>query len=455
MLYKVGILDLGPAGAMMAYDIYLYIPGLSFDIPKVTQSSGVEYYKGTDGKIAFRMKGININTDAGNGVYMKFGVNEAQQNSQVLDESGFRSKGTVGETGKFELDCTLFHKVDSTSILVETPNTPFTTKNQFQTLKIGSSKTYMEKVTGEMKVQNKNWRNFHFEGDLAGTKGVTDVNKRLAFTVYGEIKADDQKISLKNVDTPFGGMSWTYEFENSRLIGTMDIHQDLGGIKIDGTSEMLIDGSGWYFLGGGTMQVPGVGPGYAAVLFGDYPIMNQSVKQKFAASSYKKSLPNSFQSNISGFLFSGAMSVPLIIPHIGINLKIVDVEFGVDAGGDIKIYKGFDEGGSTYGLSALAFIHAFFTMDAITCTDLTADAIVELGFEGNYQTGSSTFNLDGCGDFGFGAHLTQKLWGCDLDGCGCMGTIFNEGFDYYFKALMHLDSGGGKSLSFAKGKCSD
>lgn len=453
-LYQVGILELGAAGALMAYDDYLYIPGLSFDIPKVSQSTGVEYYKGSDDKIAFRMKGININTNAGNGVYLKFGVNEEQQNSQVLDEDGFRSFGVVGEDGKFELKCRLFHTLDSTSILVETPNTPFTSLNQFQTLKIGSEKTYLEKVTGGMKVASKQWKNFHFEGDLAGTKGIEDDNKRLSFTVYGEIKADNQKISLKNVDTPFGGMSWTYEFENSRLIGTMDIHQDFGGIKLDGTSEMLIDGSGWYFLGGGTMQVPGIGPGYAAVLFGDYPTMTSSVKQKFAASSYKKSLPNSFQSNISGFLFSGAMSIPVIVPHIGFDLKIVSAEFGVDAGGDIKIYKGFDEGGSTYGLSALGFIHAFLNMDAITCTDLSADALVELGFDGNYQTGSGTFNLDGCGGFSLSAHLTQKLWGCDLDGCGCMGTIFDEGFDLSLKALMHLDSGGNKSFTFAKGKCS-
>lgn len=453
-LYNVGILELGAAGALMAYDDYLYIPGLSFDIPKVTQSTGVEYYKGSDNKIAFRIKGININTNAGNGVYLKFGVNEEQQNSQVLDEDGFRSFGVVGEDGKFELKCSLFHTVDSTSILVETPNTPFTSLNQFQTLKIGNAKTYLERVTGGMKVASKQWKNFHFEGNLAGTQGVEDENKRLSFTVYGEIKADNQKISLKNVDTPFGGMSWTYEFENSRLIGSMDIHQDLGGIKIDGTSEMLIDGSGWYFLGGGTMQVPGIGPGYAAVLFGDYPTMTASVKQKFAASSYKKNLPNSFQKNISGFLFSGAMSVPVIVPHIGFDLKIVSVEFGVDAGGDIKIYKGFDEGGSTYGLSALAFIHAFLNMDAITCTDLSADAVVELGFEGSYQTGSGTFNLDGCGGFGLHAHLTQKLWGCDLDGCGCTGTVFDEGFDFSLKALMHLDNGGSKSFTFAKGTCS-
>ena len=454
-LYKVGILKLGGAGALMAYDSYMYVPGLTFNIPKVTQSTGVEYYKGSNNNIAFRMKPIGINTDAGNGVYIQFGVDEAQQNSQVLDQNGFRSRGVVGEDGKFELNTWLFHKTDSTSILVETPGTPFTTTNQFQTLKIGPAKTYLEKVTGGMKVYSNNWNNFHFEGDLAGTKGVTDENKRLAFKVVGEIKADNQKISLKDVDTPFGGMTWTYEFENSRLIGTMDIHQDLGGIKIDGTSEMLIDGSGWYFLGGGTMQVPGVGPGYAAVLFGDYPSLTQSVKEKFASASYKKSLPNSFQSNISGFLFSGAMSVPVIVPHIGFDLKIVSAEFGVDAGGDIKIYKGFDEGGSTYGLSALAFIHAFMKMNTITCTKLSADAVVELGFDGNYQTGSKTFNLDGCGGFGLGAHLTQKLWGCDFDGCGCMGTIFDEGFDFSIKALMHLDSSGNKSFTFAKGKCSD
>lgn len=451
-LYKVGILKL--TSALLAYNDYLHIPGLCFNIPNVTQSTAVQYYKGSNGQLALKMKGININTAAGNGVYMKFGVNEEQQLSQVLDESGFRSHGVVGEENKFETNCWLYHTVDSTSVLIETPYTPFTTLNSYQTMKIGAMKTYLDKLTGGMKVFSNKWNNFHFEGDLTGTKGITDNKKRLAFTVYGEIKADNQQISVKDIPTPFGGMSWIYEFENSRLIGTMDINQNMGGISVTGLAEMLIDGSGWYFLAGGTMKVPGIGPGYAAMLFGDYPTMTASVKEKFAKASYKKSLPNSFQNNISGFLLSGAMSIPVLVPNIDLELGVFVLKFGVNAGGDIKVYKGFDEGGSTYGIGALGFIKAFLTMQSITCTQLTGEATLEMGVEGSYQTGAGTFNLDGCTSFSIGGHIIQKFYGCDLDGCGCTYEILNIGKDFAFSALMHLDSSGKMELGFKSGSCS-
>lgn len=451
-LYKVGILKL--TSALLAYNDYLHIPGLGFNIPNVTQSTAVQYYKGSNGQLAFKMKGININTAAGNGVYMQFGVDESQQLSQVLDESGFRSRGVVGEENKFETNCWLYHTVDSTSVLIETPYTPFTTLNSYQTLKIGATKTYLDKLTGGMKVATNKWNNFHFEGDLTGTKGITDDNKRLAFTVYGEIKANNQQISVKDIPTPFGGMNWIYEFENSRLIGTMDINQNIGSISLTGLAEMLIDGSGWYFLGGGTMKVPGISPGYAAMLFGDYPSMTSSVKEKFAKASYKKNLPNSFQKNISGFLLSGAMSIPVLVPNIDVELGVFALKFGVNAGGDIKVYKGFDEGGSTYGIGALGFIKAFLTMQSITCTELTGEATLEMGVEGSYQTGAGTFNLDGCTSFSIGGHIIQKFYGCDFDGCGCTYEILNISKNFAFGALMHLDSGGNMSLGFQSESCS-
>lgn len=451
-LYKVGILKL--TSALLAYNDYLHIPGLGFNIPNVSQSTAVQYYKGSGGQIAFKMKGININTAAGNGVYMKFGVDESQQLSQVLDESGFRSHGAVGEENKFETNCWLFHTVDSTSVLVETPYTPFTTLQNYQTLKIGATKTYLDKLTGGMKVASNKWNNFHFEGDLSGTKGITDSKKHLTFTVYGEIKADNQQISVKDIPTPFGGMTWIYEFENSRLIGTMDINQNMGSISITGLAEMLIDGSGWYFLGGGTMKVPGIGPGYAAMLFGDYPTMTSSIKEKFAKASYKKALPNSFQNNVSGFLFSGAMPIPVLVPNLDLELGVFVLKFGVKAGGDIKVYKGFDEGGSAYGIGALGFIKAYLTMQSITCTQLTGDATLEMGVEGSYQTGSGTFNLDGCTSFSISGHIIQKFYGCDLDGCGCTYEILNIGDTFAFSALMHLDSGGNMSFNFDSGTCS-
>ncbi len=449
-IYKVGILNLNASNPLLAYNDYLYVQGLGFNIPNATQSTAFDYYKGKDGKIAFKLRGINLSANAGNGVYIKFGATPEQQNSQVLDESGFRSLGVIGEDGKFEKVSWLYHTVDSTSILVETPTTPFTTRNTYQKMIIGSANsTYLSNLTGGMIVSNNKWNNFHFEGDLTGTKGITDKHKRLSFTVYGKILADNQQISVKNVPTPFGKMKWMYQFKNSRLIGTFNIDKKFGGVKINGTAEILIDNIGWYFLGTAKMKVPGIPAGNAAMIFGDYPSMPQPVRTIFAAASYNKNLPSSFQHNISGFLFSGKIAIPVIIPNIDINLGIVALEFGVDAGGDVRIYKGFDEeGGSTYGIGAIAFIHAYLTMSAITCTTLSADATLEAGMEGNYQTGSRTFNLNGCASLSIAGHIIQSTPPF------CSPVLLDIGHTFAFSAKFHIDSDGNANLKFQKGTCS-
>ena len=114
-----------------------------------------------------------------------------------------------------------------------------------------------------------------------------------------------------------------------------------------------------------------------------------------------------------------------------------------------RIYKGFDEeGGSTYGIGAIAFIHAYLTMSAITCTTLSADAILEAGMEGNYQTGSRTFNLNGCASLSIAGHIIQSTPPF------CSPVLLDIGHTFAFSAKFHIDSDGNANLKFQKGTCS-
>ena len=437
-VYKVGYLS---ANSIEAFSDYTEITGLRFHIPGFSQAMRIRYGKDKTGNLVLRIVPLGISLQA-KGVQMDFGFNQQDAETQNLDDFGFVARGRVYEQGKFTLNSWLYHTADSTSIRVET--------KPKQTLPIGGNSTYLANVTGFMKVANNQWSNFSFSGDMTGTKGVTDDKKRLSFVVKGEISASGQELGIKNIDAPFGDMSWTYEFENSRLIGTLTFHKDFSGVHIDGQAESLVDPDGWYLIAGGKMKLPGLGPGQAAILIGDYPRMTESVKDIFAASSYKKGLPASFETQISGFLFSGAIAIPVIIPDIDLDLVILYAKFGIHAGGDARLWMNFNNGGNEYGIGLMAFVHAFVTASSITCTEVSADATAELGAEGSYQTSSGVFSVDGCGSLKLGVHVIQKT----PTPVGCKGTIFDEGFSFGIRTLMHLDSDGNTGLDFGLGTCS-
>jgi hypothetical protein len=450
-IYKVGILKPNTV-SYYPNPGFVEISGLQYNIPDLSLNGAIHYQK-QNNRIQLKVLPLQfvLNT---HGIQANFGMNSTESASQKLNAAGFAARGTLTEMKNgaplFKprpLDVWLYHTADSTSIIVEKP--PL--RSAWQTLNIGGTTTYLNKVNGRMAVNSNSWNYFKFAGNLTGTKGVEQGKNRLAFTVKGEIEADGQHLGIKNVSTPFGNMSWTYEFDNQRLIGTLDIHKDIGGLALDGQAESLVDGNGWYFIAGGKLKVPGVGPANAAMLFGDYPIMTPSIREKFAESSYNKKLPASFENNINGFLFSGALQIPVLVPNIDVNMGFASVGFGVDAGGDVRAWKGFDDGGSEYGIGAIAFAHAYLYMDAITCTSLDADANVELGFTGTYQSSSSTFSLDGCGSFKLQGSLTQQGVGL---GDVCTPPTISFSKSYAFKALMHMDSSGNKSLGFGLGTCS-
>ncbi len=440
-IYKVGKLS---ANSIESFRDYVEIKGLSFDIPGMSQITSIRYLKGDDGQPRFKLVPFVLNLKS-KGVNMDFGVNEEQAKTQKLDDHGFVAYGKTYEPGKFELKTWLYHTGDSTSIWVET--------SPWQTLPIGGNKTYLSKVTGFMKVQNHAWSNFRFAGDLTGTKGVTDDKKRMDFIVKGEIEASGQEISLKNVDTPFGNMSWTYEFENSRLIGNLSFDSNIGGTRIKGDAQTLIDPDGWYFVASGKTQIPGLGPANAGILFGDYPYLTRGIKDIFAANSYNKHLPASFDSQVSGFLFSGAIAIPVLVPSIKLDLYIFEAGLGIDAGGDARLWMNFDGSGNEYGIGFLGFVHAYADLPPLpTCTQVDADAHLEMGTEGVYKRPQGTFTLNGCNGFSFKAKVKQ-LTPTVVVGC-VEPVIIDKNLSFGFKANMSLDSDGNKSFKFSLGSCS-
>ncbi len=449
-IYKIGIFNPSeikyvPAGH------HVEMTSLSFNIPGYPGTvNGVLVYYKENGQIKMRLVPFKIAfVDKG----VNYAFSESAADTMIFNSKGLSVRGRLWEEGKYSLNSWLYHTADSTSIWVETPNSPFAKTGTFwQKLQIGGNINYFDSVGGHIQVVGNNWDTLSVAGNLTTPKGVNGGQNRITFTVTGEFYANDQSIGVNNIDTPFGQMFWKYDFDKGQLVGTMDIDKDMGGVNIKGPAELLVDGSGWFFFAGITAKIPGLPEQDAAIIIGDYGSMPQNVKDGFAKASYDKNLPCGFQSSISGFLFSGKCAIPIAIPTIDIKTGVANIHFGVEAGANVKMWTSFSKSGNEYGIGAIGFIDASFSMDALICTKLSAEATLQLAFTGIYQTNPGLFSLDGCGSFSIGADIEQQGVGIDELCTPPNISVFNKTFA--MSALMHIDSNGNTKFSFKSGSCS-
>jgi hypothetical protein len=250
-------------------------------------------------------------------------------------------------------------------------------------------------------------------------------------------------------------MSFTYDIKNARMTGSLDINKSLGAVKIVGPAEILVDAAGWYFLMGGEVTAPGIGNMSVGMLMGDYRIMTPYAVQKVMQFAYNKNVPQAFASGVSGFFITGKKDVPIInIPSFEINLGVINGGLGLTAGLDARLWMGFDGSGNEYGIGAMAFIHAWFKASSIACTFLTAEARVELGATGVYNSSTGVFTAAGCGSFTIGGSVRQcfptPCWSRGLCCTSCIGGSISQGI----RLDMLFDSNGNTSMDFGFGNCS-
>jgi len=450
-IYKIGIFN--PSEIKYIPDgHHVEMTSLSFNIPGYPGTvNGVLVYYKENGQIKMRLVPFKIAfVDKG----VNYAFSETAADTMIFNNKGLFVRGRLWEEGKYSLNSWLYHTADSTSIWVETPNSPFAKAGTFwQKLQIGGNVNYFDSVSGHINIVGNNWDTLSIAGNLTTPNGINSGQNRMTFNVTGEFYANDQRLGIKNIDTPFGQMSWKYDFGLGRLVGTMNIDKKTGGVSIKGPAELLVDRSGWFFFAGITAKIPGLPEQDAALIIGDYDSMPQNVKDGFAKVSYDKKLPCSFQSSINGFLFSGKCAIPIGIPTIDVDAAVATIHFGVSAGANVKMWTSFSKSGNEYGIGAIGFIDASFSMNALTCTSLSAEAILQLAFTGTYQTHPSLFSLDGCGSFYIKADVEQEGVGVDELCTPPKVSVFNKTFA--MSALMHLDSSGNTKFSFKSGSCTD
>ncbi len=427
-IYKVGKLSLDQ---LIAGTNSIEMSSLSFDIPKIGQIGAlVKYYK-ENNQIKFKLIPVPINIPT-NGINLAFGT-DANIHPETLDQNGLRVRGVLSEEDKFSFYAWLYHTQDSTSIWLETPNTPNTKSNKWQQLEIGGPKTYLDKVYGNMKVVNNSWQDLWFTGNLKVPAGINDNKSQLTFNVSGDITASNQELGVKGISTPFGGISLVYEPENQRFRGNLAVEKDLGYATIKSQLDAIVDDEGWYFFQGGELHVKNPdSKGSAALLLGHHSITDE-MKNKFKEFSYvyhhKGSLPMTFPTTLSGFYFEGMTSIPIQsiigLPNIDIDLVVVSAKLWVNAGADMRTSLQFNNNNLTVGAGMDNFIEAGFSVSqwfVVECSKLSFSAGLDIGSEGQFSTNGS-WSAELTGDITLKGQA-KVGWGvCDSD---CEGKLCEE-----------------------------
>lgn len=428
--------------AIYPYDGYFLLSGsMDLGIPRLAAQNGNIRFSKSGGVIKFELLPLNLDFEGPGKVRFfasqTFGIQKFENGifispGNIVDEEGINLKGILHRT-----PTDIWFEVNPSN----------------QILPIGKNNiARLIDVTGEMRVdkQKNDWNLFSFEGAMEGLKGM-EGDKKKKFTIYGDIVADNQNVKVKNIDAGFGNLNITFDYANGRMIGDMDINQSIGGMTVHAVANMLIDRDGWYFLAGGQLDVPSLGGIQAGFMIGDYALMPPEVTGKLMQFAYDKHIPASFSNHISGMFITGRWNVPIVnIPNVSVDLGILSAKFGAEVGLDARLWMGFEGTGNEYGIGLMAFIHAYFSASSITCTKLSADARVELGAKGYYNTSTGNFTLEGCGSFGLGVSIEQ-CFPTLVAGCqGCIGTSLSKAI----KADLMINSSGQKDISLGFGNCS-
>ena len=429
-----GIADFNPT-SLNVYDNRIEFPGtVNLNIPDIPDHDAVITYRkpGSEVNFSFQPFTFDFNTK---GVDLVFSLEE-----NSFTSSGITAKGTLSEPNKYSVNVQLNHS-SSTTEIVDIPGQTFPID------KAGNRK--LSNFDGEMHVSSGQWSNFIFSGDLTGANGVAG---KLTFVVNGDITAKDQSVQMDKISTPFGDLKLTYDFDKGRLVGILEIEQEIAGTGyIKGSAESVVDADGWYFCAGGILTIknnPYIKSMSTALLFGDYPSLNDPfITQTFAEYSYTHSLPQAFQGQIKGFYIDGAATFPVpYIPDIDIDLVVVSGHVSVSAGGDFSLGMNFADAGTTIYTGAAVFINASIGIGGsvgIACAGASFGVNVEVAQQGElksngdwYLEGTNTLTLTGSAYAGFGCCDS------DCDGyyvCPCVSHKWSGGVSLQFVAHMGSD----------------
>jgi len=422
-------------------DGYIDIASMTdLGIPKIPESAGFIRFTKENGKVIAQVAPVPFTLEADGNV--KLSVGNKPENTEIRN-GFFKAKGMLTDDEGIRLDASIQKTTSKTHIEIE----------KGQQMKVGNSGTSFKDIKGKIELDgNNDWKKLVFSGELAGFKGVTP-GQRQTFTVHGDITADSESLDIDNIETPFGDMALTYDLENARFLGNLNVNQSIGGMNFVGSLDLLMGSEGWYFSAGGTGTPPGFGEISVGLIVGDSDHLPQDVKSRIMQYAYDKNVPATIENGVSGLFVTGQKALPIInIPDWSIDLGVVSASIGAKAGLDARVWMNFDESnGDEYGIGAMVFAVAYLNGSSSFCTNIHAEGKAELGVKGYYQTSTGNFSMDGCGSMSVGGRIKQCFPIPFVSCANCVSWGITKGI----KVNMGFDSSGKNNISFGFGNCSD
>lgn len=407
-------------------DGYAGIAGtVSFEVARMNPIAAQFIFTKQGGNLKMDVNPVKVEFE-GKG-YAKFISSDVEK--PKISNGLFEITGTVGEPNKFNpIPAWLKIGTSAGVARIYLPNngvvgSPLATNYHLNLTEKSSSPSSSGNNLKISNVLNKNgmyisgndWTTLKFSGNLiegtpgSGKKYVKESNV-MDFEVYGEIQANSDKLEVGET-TPFGDFKMSYDFANSRLIGTLHCTQKSLGdnLSLEGADfEMCFEPAGWYLLGSGklntgTFLVEGMGIFNAGFLLGKHEVTQamNNVVTKYSRSNTACIYLDANKSTFSGFFFTGGWDVLD---------KEYDYNFGLAWGG-VSAYLGVD---ATFALNFASPSQKFFlagcamgkveaSLGSIVGTEICAGLAAELHGQAYFSTisnltinGGASIKLVGC-----------------------------------------------------------
>ncbi len=427
-LYNIVDFTPYPSTRMYVYDTSVKLKGnYDFGIPGYVRPSGAMAYYKDGNRLGFSMMDMDLFRFTHHNVIYDL------THEYKLSEGLFTAKGTVTEPGHLpKLNVTMSHRSTETRVDFD----------KGQRINMGSGRE-LANIVGHNKVINNVWDVLRFEGDV---KGFNNVNpgQKMNFEVRGTVQATGQQIAVSDIPS-FPGVTMTYDLPNARLIGSAALDMNLAGLKLDGNINTVMDSQGWLFTASGMLEIPGLGGANLFGLFGNYQDIPDEVSNLIGDAVC---LPAGFKTNLRGFFLSAGLTKQ-VLPKVNHDYGIVKVHAGVDVSVNARTFMTFGQG-TTFGMGVLAEGHAYLGGSlAATCTSASADARMQFGVSGDYNTSTRVYNIDGCASLNLKISASQCI--PVLVDCGpCLSVDLA---DFTIGAKVHLDNNKGFSMGITTSSC--
>jgi TANFOR domain-containing protein len=213
-----------PSTRMYVYESSVKLKGnFDFGIPGYVRPSGAMGYFREGNRLEFAMMDMDVFRFTHHNVI--YDLTEEYR----LSEGLFTARGTVREPGHLpSLKVTMSHRATETRVDFD----------KGQKLDMGSGRE-LANLVGNNRVINNAWDVLRFEGDVRGFNNI-NPGQKMNFEVRGTVQAAGQQIAVSDIPS-FPGLTMTYDLPNARLIGSAALNMNLGGLKLDGNINTVMD----------------------------------------------------------------------------------------------------------------------------------------------------------------------------------------------------------------------